>query len=130
MCTTSAISTFSSRTSGRSARTGLEQLESYLSPTRASFGVWYNGRATEWIRCADEQPYLPPIPDIPKFGQSLDDVGRYQKADLEPATELKSIFESIHNYIYANQGLLKDQTFKEILKLLFVKLVDEEVGRG
>jgi type I restriction enzyme M protein len=105
---------------------GLEQLQSYLSPTKASFGVWYNGRATDWMRSLDEPPYFRPIPDIPKFEQSLEDVGRYQKADLEPATELKSIFESIHNYIYANQGLLKDQTFKEILKLLFIKLVDEK----
>lgn len=105
---------------------GIEQLKSYLSPTKAPFGVWFNGVGIEHLQSLDTAPYWREIPDIPKFGQTLADVGRYRKADLEPATELKSIFEGIHNYIYANQGLLKDQTFKEILKLLFIKLVDEK----
>jgi type I restriction enzyme M protein len=108
---------------------GTEQLTSYMSPTRAPFGVWFNGTQIEHLLSHTEAPYFRPIPDIPKFGQSLADVGRYKKKDLEPATELRSVFESIHNYIFANQGLLKDVIFKEILKLLFLKLADEKSAK-
>ncbi len=50
----------------------------------------------------------------------------YQKEYLKPATELKSIFERCHNYIYANEGLLKEKIFNEILKLIFIKMADEK----
>ena len=49
----------------------------------------------------------------------------YQKELLKPVTELKSILTQCHNYIYANEGLLKEKIFNEILKLLFIKMADE-----
>lgn len=39
--------------------------------------------------------------------------------------ELNSVFERCHNYIYANEGLLQEKIFNEILKLIFMKYVDE-----
>ncbi len=72
---------------------GLDQLMSYMSPTRAAFGVWFNGVGTEYRSSHGEAPYFRKIPDIPKYGQSLEDVGRYKKSDLEPATELRSVFD-------------------------------------
>jgi type I restriction enzyme M protein len=47
-----------------------------------------------------------------------------RKKDLKPVPELKSIFETCHNYIYANEGSLKEKVFNEILKLIFIKMVD------
>jgi len=38
---------------------------------------------------------------------------------------LLKIFEEIHNYIYANDGLSSQQTLEEIVKILFIKLFDE-----
>jgi len=38
---------------------------------------------------------------------------------------LLKIFEEIHNYIYANDGLSSQQTLEEIVKILFIKLSDE-----
>ena len=32
-----------------------------------------------------------------------------------------SVFEDCHNYIYANEGILKDKAFREIIKILFIK---------
>jgi type I restriction enzyme M protein len=46
--------------------------------------------------------------------------------DLRPATNLSAIFEECHNYIYANEGLLKDKIFHEMVKLLAMKLYDEQ----
>jgi type I restriction enzyme M protein len=39
---------------------------------------------------------------------------------------LKHVFKRIHNYIYANQGLQKDKAFEELLKLIFIKVYDEQ----
>ena len=45
---------------------------------------------------------------------------------LRPARNLSSLFEDCHNHIYANEGLLKDKIFHEIVKLLVMKLHDEQ----
>ncbi len=52
--------------------------------------------------------------------------------ELRPAQNLSAVFEECHNYIYANEGLLKDKIFHEMVKLLVMKLYDEqnETGRG
>ena len=64
---------------------GLEQLQSYLSPTKASFGIWFNGIQTETLQSLSEAPYFRQIPDIPKYGQTLEDVGVYKKAGSRSA---------------------------------------------
>jgi len=45
---------------------------------------------------------------------------------LHPAANLSAVFDECHNYIYANQGLLKDKIFHEMVKLLIMKLYDEQ----
>lgn len=45
---------------------------------------------------------------------------------LQPAPNLSAIFDECHNYIYANDGLLNDKIFSEMVKLLVVKLHDEQ----
>jgi len=44
---------------------------------------------------------------------------------LQKDDNLLQIFESIHNYIYANDGLSPQQTLEEMVKVLFVKVADE-----
>lgn len=46
--------------------------------------------------------------------------------ELRPAHNLSAIFDECHNYVYANEGLLKDKIFHEIVKLLLIKLYDEQ----
>ena len=40
--------------------------------------------------------------------------------------EMLSIFEDCHNYIYANEGVLKEKAFREITKILFIKIYCEK----
>lgn len=47
--------------------------------------------------------------------------------ELQPAHHLAAIFDACHNYIYANEGLLKDKIFHEMVKLLIIKLHDEQL---
>lgn len=49
-----------------------------------------------------------------------------RRAELQPAANLSAIFDECHNHIYANEGLLKDKIFHEIVKLLVMKLYDEQ----
>jgi type I restriction enzyme M protein len=107
---------------------GKEQLISYVNSTTAEFAVWFNGKEIAYFqRYREPKHEFIDIPDIPKQGENIDDVGKYYKKQLTPASELKSTFETIHNYIYANEGLLKDKVFNEMLKIIFIKLVDEKL---
>jgi type I restriction enzyme M protein len=106
---------------------GIEQLKSYLSPTNAEYGIWFNGKDIVYLRNLKKPPYFDEnITDIPKKGQTSEDIGLYHKKDLKPATELKTVFETTHNYIHANDGFTPEKTFNEMLKLIFIKMVDEK----
>ena len=48
--------------------------------------------------------------------------------ELRPSLNLSAVFDDCHNYIYANEGLLKDKIFHEMVKLLVMKLHDERVN--
>ena len=41
-------------------------------------------------------------------------------------TQILSILEDCHNYIYANEGVLKEKAFREIIKILFLKIYSEK----
>ena len=88
-------------------REGIDQLKSYMAPTKAEFGIWFNGSEMIFVQSTGTEPFWRSIPDIPKKGETLEEIGLYYKKDLVPATNVKSIFEACHNYVYANEGLLK-----------------------
>jgi type I restriction enzyme M protein len=113
-------------TKRKERKDGIEQLRSYSISPSQEFAVWFNGKEILFLQCLKRHPWFREIPDIPKKGETLEDIGLYQKKDLKPATELKTIFEICHNYIYANEGLLKEKVFNEVLKLIFIKMADEK----
>jgi type I restriction enzyme M protein len=47
--------------------------------------------------------------------------------ELQKADNLLHVFEVIHNHIYANDGLSPQQTLEEIMRILFVKIADENL---
>lgn len=104
---------------------GIEQLKTYLAPCKnAKFGIWFNGRDIAYLEVLKNDPYFQEVFNIPKYGETS--IHLPQKKNLKPALELRSIFETCHNYIYANEGLLKEKVFNEVLKIIFVKMVDEK----
>jgi len=46
--------------------------------------------------------------------------------ELRPSHNLSAVFAECHNYIYANEGMLRDKIFHEIIKLILIKLYDEQ----
>lgn len=110
---------------------GIEQLESYVNATTAEFGIWYNGKDLAFIRRLRKPHQFQEISRIPRYGERFEDLERQMiKSDLKPAFNLKVRFDEIHNYLYANEGFLKEKLFGEIIKLIFTKIVDEKSPRN
>jgi len=105
---------------------GIQQLESYLAACpNARYGLWVGSEriALEVVVKGGKKEFIQ-IPDIPLGWEKT--VTKPTKHTLKPAVELKRVFKRIHNYIYANQGLPKDRAFNELLKLIFIKIFDEQ----
>jgi len=110
---------------------GIEQLESYINATTAEFGIWYNGKDITFRRRLREPHQFQEISRIPRYGERYEDLEKQlTKDDLKPAFNLKVRFDEIHNYLYANEGFLKEKLFGEIIKLIFMKIVDEKSPRN
>jgi len=105
---------------------GVAQLESYIAACpNCKFGLWIGSerRAFEKVQAQGKIEYRE-IPDVPKVRQTTLTIPT--RGSLVPAVNLKKIFKRIHNYIYANQGIEKDEAFQELLKLIFIKVYDEQ----
>lgn len=113
----------------KTRKDGRSQLEDYLRLSRASLGVWYNGNETLYIRKYESKGKVnfTEIPNIPLFGQRIDDIGLFKRKDLQKTHNLKSIFKSIRNYLAANNtGKTLDTEFvPQIINLIFCKIYDE-----
>ncbi len=116
----------------KTRKDGLEQLKLYMDMCSSIvWGVWFNG--DEQINLQkikkDGDILYREIPNIPKKGQRVEDIGKYKRKDLKPAKDLKSHFKVINNYLYGN--MKKDDTStrnraKQIINLLFCKIYDEQ----
>ena len=112
---------------------GRDQLEDYLRLSRAYLGVWTNGEERLFLRKREYEGAVTfeEIPNIPRYGQRVDDVGRFKRADLKPTHNLKAVFRSIRNYLAANAvGMTRDEPLaQQIMNLIFCKIYDERFTR-
>lgn len=118
----------------KSRKDGRSQLEDYLKFSNAILGVWYNGEETLYIRKyykANGTVNFIEIPNIPLFGQRIEDIGLFKRKDLKKTHNLKSVFNSIRNYLAANNtGITLDTEFvSQIINLIFCKIYDERFKR-
>jgi type I restriction enzyme M protein len=111
----------------RDEKEGVEQLKSYLSAIpNAQWGLWVGKeRQAFQVITSGGKRSIERTTDIPRFGEKSP--RRLTFKDLKPAEGLKRELRRIHNYIYANQGLPKDQAFHELLKLIFCKVYEERI---
>lgn len=106
---------------------GIEQLKSYLAPTQAKYGVWFNGNEIAYLKHLDKPPYYKEVLHLPRKGEKE---GFPRRTELKPVTNLLSVFKTCHNHIYATEGLSNQDAFDEFLKILFVKMADEKNREG
>ena len=110
-------------------RDGITQIKSYMTATSAEWGVWTNGEDISYLCRRGTQVLEEYINNIPIRGQSIDDVGRLKKSELEPfsRTELKAAFRRILNHLYANTNIgRREKLGAEMVKLIFAKIEDEK----
>ncbi|MGQ4874820.1 MAG: restriction endonuclease subunit M, partial [Promethearchaeia archaeon] len=112
---------------------GKSQLQDYLRFSKAQLGVWFNGRERLFLRKIERAGRIEfeEIPNIPKFGQSIDEIGALQRKDLTHTHNLKSIFRAIRNHLAANAvGTTRDEILaQQLINLIFCKIFDEKFKR-
>lgn len=115
----------------KNRKDGRTQLENYLTLSNAYLGVWYNGEERIFIRKfikKNGEVIFEEIPNIPQFGQRMEDIGKFVRANLKPTHNLKSIFKSIRNYLAANTvGATRDEVLaQQLINIIFCKIYDEK----
>jgi len=108
---------------------GKTQLQDYLRFCNASLGVWFNGLERLFLKKIEKggKVLFEEIPNIPLYGQRIEDVGMFQRKDLKPATNLKAVFKTMRNFLAANAvGITRDEVFaQQLINLIFCKIYDE-----
>ena len=114
----------------KNRKDGKSQLENYLTFSKASLGVWFNGEERAFIRKIekDGKVFFEDIPNIPNYGQKLEDIGKFKRKDLKATHNLKSNFKAIRNYLAANNvGATRDETLaQQLINIIFCKIYDEK----
>lgn len=67
------------------------------------------------------------LPTLPRFGQSISDIGSLTRDSLTLPSNLKAVFKDIRNHLAGNTtGITRDQDLaQEIMAVLFCKIFDE-----
>lgn len=109
---------------------GVKQLMSYLSASSGRWGVWTNGDkgGIEYIYREPKSGAIQRdfIFDIPKSGESVEEMGKLTKTKLIPPTDLKLIFRRLLKTLYANTNISRREKLGgEMIRLIFAKIWDE-----
>ena len=112
-------------------RDGTQQLRLYLDMSPAEVGVWFNGAEHAYLRKvhhADGKRTYETLPNIPRRGQRIEDIGRYRRKDLTPPSNLRAVFRDLRNHLAGmTTGITRDEALaQEIINVLFCKLLDEQ----
>lgn len=113
----------------KNRKDGKSQLQDYLRFSKSYLGVWFNGDERLFLRKIEKKGkiFFEEIPNIPQFGERVEDIGMYKRKDLKPTHNLKATFKAIRNHLAANTvGATRDEVLaQQIINLIFCKIYDE-----
>lgn len=114
----------------KNRKDGKTQLQDYLRFSKSQLGVWFNGEERLFLKKIEKDGKIlfEEIPNIPRYGQRIEDVGKFKREDLKPATNLKNVFKAMRNYLAGNVvGATRDEVFaQQLINLIFCKIYDEK----
>ena len=114
----------------KSRQDGKTQLQDYLRLSKAFLGVWFNGNERLFLKKREIQGKVvfEEIPNIPQYGQRIEDIGKFKRKDLKPTHNLKATFKAIRNHLAANEvGITRDEVLaQQLINLIFCKIYDEK----
>lgn len=108
---------------------GVKQLTSYMSATSCYWGVWTNGNEIEYLYRNPKTGEIKQnfVYQIPKRGESFEDIGKISKDKLKPARNLKLVFRRMLNTLYSNTNISRREKLgNEMIRLIFCKIWDEK----
>lgn len=114
----------------KNRKDGLKQLKIYMGLSSAQIGVWFNGKEhvyLEKILDKDGKVSYRELPSIPKKGQTVNDIGKYHRKNLQKPQNLKIVFNDIRNHLAGmTTGITRDEALaQELINILFCKIYDE-----
>lgn len=109
---------------------GYNQLFSYIFNTSSNGGVWFNGSGEDdqvqyFRRIIEPEQELIIWPNIPRYKEAWDSVGRRRKSDLLIPQDIKGIFRRCHNRLH-KQGSEEDDLTMDMVRIILAKTRDEE----
>lgn len=115
----------------KNRKDGISQLKLYLDMSPAEIGVWFNGDEHEYLRKIyhkDGSRTYDSIPNIPRYGQRIEDIGLFKRKDLKKPSNLKAVFRDLRNHLAGmTTGITRDEALaQEIINILFCKILDEQ----
>jgi type I restriction enzyme M protein len=115
----------------KTRKDGVAQLKLYLDMSSAEVGVWFNGNEHEYLHKVhhkDGSRTYEQLPNIPRFGQRIEDIGLFKRNDLKKPSNLKAVFRDIRNHLAGmTTGITRDEALaQEIINILFCKILDEQ----
>lgn len=110
---------------------GEHQLRLYMDMSAAEVGVWFNGDEHLYLRKIHHKNgrrTYETLPNIPRKGQRIEDIGLYRRKDLRKPSNLKAVFRDIRNHLAGmTTGITRDEALaQEIINILFCKILDEQ----
>ncbi|MBA2861035.1 N-6 DNA methylase [Methanococcus maripaludis] len=113
----------------KNRKDGMSQLQDYLRFSKAYLGVWFNGEERLFLRKIEKNGRIEfeDLPNIPKYGQRVEDIGKFKRKDLKPTHNLKATFKAIRNHLAANTvGATRDEVLaQQLINIIFCKIYDE-----
>ncbi len=115
----------------KNRKEGVAQLKLYLDMSPAEVGVWFNGDEHQYLRKVhhkDGSRTYMALPNIPRYGQRIEDIGLFARKDLKRPSNLKAVFRDLRNHLAGmTTGITRDEALaQEIINILFCKLLDEQ----
>lgn len=102
---------------------GVGQLKSYISASSAEGGVWINETdAPKYFRAVNGK--LEEWPNIPRYDETWDDIGRQTKGKLRAPHDLVETFKRCHNALY-KVGIDSEDLAMDMVRIILAKYQDE-----
>ena len=109
---------------------GEHQLRLYLDMSAAEIGVWFNGGDHVYLRKVtrkDGHRTFEHLPNIPRSGERIEDIGLHLRKDLVRPSNLKRCSRHPQHLAGMTTGITRDEALaQEIINILFCKLLDEQ----
>ena len=112
----------------------VDQLLGYARAMDSEFAVASNGYTDSCYKISRviHDTRLEPIPDIPAYGRTLEDLGTHKNSELVrmKPRQFRAVILHTIDLISSNQGLTREEAAKEAFKLLLLKIFDESLENG